>query len=394
MNLRTMSNRTAAVVVTLAVVGAPVALAATAGAVTAADTVIAADPSPTPPVAPVAPAAQRVVGIDANIVNGLSVSGAQGAPVTLTARGQKARTVTPTTNAPAVFRQLTAGVTYTVSIDGARVGTGVPVAAVGPAYGLTVSTTATADEVLLRWNYTPTKGQGPAVTYDVVATPIATIGRTSATESPVIAGTASTTITTMAVSPTAKYTFSVTPRNSASTGQPTTATMTRTLAEMGTARVVPTTAAPAPTPDAAPPASAPVSPAAPATQVVYVCPSGYAETTGGLCQKAIPYTYDTKQYTYHWGVVGGRDVADAYAADMARSTGTYCPWGGNYDGDLCTGATYHRVDDFGDIKDAAPTGYTDTGTAWTKKNGTPTGYADDGTQWVRNVAKIAQVASE
>jgi hypothetical protein len=300
--------------------------------------------------------------------------------------------VTPASNAPAILRQLTAGVTYTVSIDGAKVGTGVPVAAVGPAYGLTVSTTNTDDEVLLRWIHTRTKGQG-VVTYDVVATPIATIGRTIASESLAIAGTAPTTVITMAVNPTAKYTFSVTPRNSASTGQPTTATMTRTLAEMGSATAVPAAPAPTRTPDAAPPASAPVPPAAPATQTIYVCPSGYTETTGGLCEKALPYTYDTKPYTYHWGIVGGHDVADAYAADMARSTGTYCPWGGTYDGGLCAGATYHHVEDFGDIKDATPAGYTDTGTAWSKKNGAPVGYTDDGTQWMRIVAKIAQVVT-
>lgn len=387
MNLRTMSIRTAAVVVTLAVAGAPVALARPAGAVTAADTVIAADPSPAPAAMPEAPVAQRVVGIDATIVNGLSVSGAQGAPVTLTARGQKARTVTPAANAPAVFRQLTAGATYTVSIDGARVGTGVPVAAVGPAYGLTVSTTATADEVLLRWNHRPAKGQGQGVSYDVVATPVATIGRTTDHESPPISGTATATVTAMALDPTVKYTISVTPRNSASTGTTSTATMTRTLAEMGAATAVPTT--PSSTPGSAPPAPAP--PAAPATQTIYACPSGFTETSAALCRISTPYTYDTKPYTYHWGVLGSHDVADAYAADMARSTGTYCPWGGTFDGGLCTGATYHRVDDFGDIKDPTPTGYTDNGTTWSKKNDTPTGYTDDGAQWVRDAAKVAHV---
>ena len=46
---------------------------------TAPDTVIAADTTPEPPaVAPAAPAARvsRMVGIDANIINGLTVTGA------------------------------------------------------------------------------------------------------------------------------------------------------------------------------------------------------------------------------------------------------------------------------------------------------------------------------
>ena len=72
-------------------------LATPAVADTAPDTVIAADTTPEQPAA-VAPASvSRMVGIDANIVNGLTVTGAGGSRVTLTARGERTRTRTATT---------------------------------------------------------------------------------------------------------------------------------------------------------------------------------------------------------------------------------------------------------------------------------------------------------
>lgn len=381
MTTRTLTIR----IVTVFATAALLSVGTSARAATADDTVVAFDPTSLPATVPAAAAAHRIVGIDANIVNGLSVSGAGGGTVTLTTRGQKARTMAQKPGSPTVFRQLTAGVTYTVSIDGIKVGTGVPVATVGPAYGLTVSTTGTDDEVLLRWSQKPAKGQGTLITYDVVATPNAVIGRTSESESAIVAGTTTSTVTTMALNPNVKYTISVTPRNSASTGRPTAATMTRTLAEMSNTTPPPAPPAPAPAPA---PAPTPVA----ATQTIYVCPSTHTETVNGLCEKAIPYTYDTKPYTYHWGVVGSHAAPDAYAADMARSTGTYCPWGGTFDGTgLCVGATYHSVEDFGEVKDNPPVGYTDNGTVWSRKNSAPAGYADNGAQWIQTVAKISQV---
>ena len=115
----TMPTRMAAVVMTLTALAAPVALAGSASAATPADTVIASDTTPAPqatPAAVPASAVQRVVGIDASIVNGLVVTGAKGSHVTVTARGEKPRTLTTKGTAPAVFRQLTPGVTYTVQI--------------------------------------------------------------------------------------------------------------------------------------------------------------------------------------------------------------------------------------------------------------------------------------
>lgn len=394
---------------------APVAVAGSASAATPADTVIAADPTPAPPAAAVAspaPTVQRVVGIDASIVNGLVVSGAKGAAVTVTARGEKPRTLTPKGTAPAVFRQLTPGATYTVAIGGTRVGTGVPVAAVGPAYGLTVSTTSTADEVLLRWSHTPAKGQGTAISYDVTATPIAAIGRTSS--APAISGTTTATVTTMALDPTVKYTLSVTPRNSASTGQATAATMTRALAEMGGTSSVPTTPAPGPAPAPAPapvPAATPAADPAPApapgpsTKTIYVCP---ADTTpnGELCRRTTAYTWDLKSYTYHAESYSYTAYGPAYTVSTGEiAPGPTCAagWYPAWDTDPVRGSVnphceQTRQDPYTatgsrDVKDTAPAGYTDTGSAWTKKNPAPAGYTDDGTAWVIDLAKVATVVS-
>lgn len=400
-----MAARMATVMTALAVIATPVALAGGASAATPADTVIAADPAPAPPAAPsatpVAATVARVVGIDASIVNGLTVSGAKGATVTLTARGEKPRTLTPKANAVAVFRQLTPGVTYTVAIGGTRVGTGVPVAAVGPAYGLTVSTTGTPDEVLLAWSHKPAKGQGQQVSFDVTATPIAAIGRAS--DAPAISGTTTATITTMALDPTVKYAFTVTPRNSASAGQASTATMTRTLAEMGAASSVPTTPTPAPAPappQAAAPAAAPApapapSPApapVPATKTIYICPAEFPENTAGVCEKAAPYTFTTTAYTYHPVNVYGYGQVD-WAYSWGHCTGT------GKSGNWSNGDPYCQTPVYGDnavigiqnVKDATPAGATDTGSAWSTKDPAPVGYADNGTIWVMHTAKIATV---
>jgi hypothetical protein len=42
------------------------------------------------------------------------------------------------------------------------------------------------------------------------------------------------------------------------------------------------------------------------------------------------------------------------------------------------------------VKDNTPTGYTDTGTQWSKKDAIPTGYVDNGTAWVKTVSKEAR----
>ncbi len=114
-----------------------------------AGVVLAADTTPAPAPAQVAPVA-RVIGIDANVVSGLSVTAPKGATVTLSVKGEKNRgkKIAATTK-PAVFTTLTAGKTYTVSIDGKRVGTGTPVKAPGAAYNLTVTSTGQPTSALI-----------------------------------------------------------------------------------------------------------------------------------------------------------------------------------------------------------------------------------------------------
>ena len=232
-------------------------LATPAVADTAPDTVIAADTIPEQP-APAAPASvSRMVGIDATIVNGLTVTGAGGSRITLTARGERTRTAKPARTSAAVFRNLTAGKAYSVRVNGTLVGVGIPVTAVGPAVGLTVSTTSTPDEVLLRWNQRPTRGQGPAISYTVVAKPLTALGRTTATAAEV-SGVTTDRAATLALDPTTRYTFTVTPRNTASVGRSTSATMSRTLTELNGTTDVPTTPSlPAPAPAAPTPPPAP-----------------------------------------------------------------------------------------------------------------------------------------
>jgi hypothetical protein len=149
-------------------------------------------------------------------------------------------------------------------------------------------------------------------------------------------------------------------------------------------------AAPQPAPQ---PAAAPAAPAPPRTRTVYVCPDGFTEVNS-ICTTTLPYTYSTLAYTFHQEPysVTVQDPPTVYAADRAQSTGTLCPWGGspNAGGDLCSiaGGT-HQETRYNTVKDTTPSGYTDTGAEWKRKNAAPIGCTDDGTQWVRATAKIA-----
>jgi len=354
---------------------------------TAPDTVIAADTTPEQPAAAAPASVSRMVGIDANIVNGLTVTGVGGSRVTLTARGERTRTAKPVRTSAAVFRNLTAGKSYSVRANGTLVGTGTPVAAVGPAVGLTVSTTSVPDEVLLRWNQRPTRGQGGAVSYTIVAKPVTALGRTTTTTAEV-SGTTTDRTATLALDPTTRYAFTVTPRNSASVGRPTTAIMSHTLKEMNGPTDAPTTTlppAPAPVPTA--PSQPAPTPAGPSTKTIYVCPDTFTETAQGVCEKTQPYTFTTKSYTFHTETTGPAPILDSYETAVAA-----CPSGYNFeDYGWVKYCRKYGTAPTKSVKDATPTGYTDTGTEWSTKDATPTGYTDNGTVWVTTAAKIAKV---
>jgi hypothetical protein len=350
-----------------------------------------------------APATIRatVIGIDANAVGALSVTGHGGKRVTATAKGQRTRTVTVPANKQAVLRNLAPGVRYVVAIAGRRIGTAVPLAQVGAASQLSVQTTGVPGAVRLTWTHAPAAGEGPEIAFEVTATPLNADG-TDGTDVVTITATG-TSATLESLVATARYRFTVTPRNTASAGRTTSATMTRTLSEIAgpatPAPAAPTpgvtvTSAPAPAPGPAP-APAPAPAPQPTTKTIYVCPDGYTEAPTGTCQKTLAYTFHaetvTLAYTYHNGVIGSHVVTHPpthcdYLPNPNSPTGLDI---------YCTGGYDETVLDYGNVKDATPTGYTDTGTAWVKtiqvKAPAPTGYTDTGTAWVKTVGKVAQV---
>lgn len=346
--------------------------------------VLAQDLTPAPATVPA-----DVVGIDANIVNGLTVTGHQGMRVTAAAKGRTTHSVTVSADKPAVLKGLTPGVRYTVRIGGRTVATAIPLAQVGSAAGLRVETTGTPGAVQLTWTHVISAHEGDDVSYAITAMPLLADG----TDGPaVVTATASGSTTTLTgLDAKARYRFTVTPRNTASAGRPSTATMTTTLGALtGTAPVTPVPAA-APQPAVVTPAPAPAPAPGPSTKTIYVCPAGFVPA-GDACTdtKAFTFHAETVAYTFHNGVVGSHVVhhpgegACSYLPNPNSPTGLdiFCPPGWD-----------ETVLDYGNVKDATPAGYTDTGTAWTHqvKDTAPAGYVDSGTAWVKTVAKVATV---
>jgi hypothetical protein len=318
-----------------------------------------------------APQEQPVKAV-ANIVRGITVTGAKDASVTVQRKGAKAITKRAKANAPVQFTNLDAGKPYQVSVAGKRVATVTPVTAVGAATNLIVSTTNSEGEVTLRWTHDVNRGEG-RVTYLASAT--------SQTAPPVERevtdpnGSVLTGLRGHAI-----YTFTITPMNSAGAGKPTRAMMTKSLDEItGKKPIAESVPAPkaAPEPVQAPqpaPQPAPAPAPQPATKTIYVCPEGYTDI-GELCEQKMAYTYTDVQRT------GTRtiDASTAYAANVGpNAQGPACPWGGslNPSGDLCV------------IPGTATETYTYTETV---KDPIPSGYTDNGTEWVRTAAKIAKV---
>lgn len=372
-----------AVLLAIAVPAVPAHAATPADAGAAgAGLVVAQDDSAAP-----ATVATTVIGIDAAPVAALTVTGHGGKVVTATAKGQPTRSITTGTGAPAVLRRLTPGVRYTIRVGGQIVGTGTPLGQVGPAAGLSVQTTDTRGVVSLTWTHAPLRAEGPRVRYDVLATPLLADG-TDDTAAILTATVTTTTARLDQLDPSRRYRFTITPRNTAGTGRSSTATMTRTLND-----TTPTPAASVPvsTPTAAPAAPTAQSPApsGPTTKTIWVCPTGYTETTTGACQTTLAYTYTTTPYTYHQEATGPAPILDTYG-----TAGT-CPAAYNREdygvmGTYCRkyGAVPTRT-----VKDNTPTGYTDTGTAWTLKDPAPAGYTDTGTQWATTTAKVAKTVT-
>ncbi len=355
-----------------AILTAAIALSPTAHA--QAGTVIAQDLA----AAPLLPPQAQVIGVDADVVNGITVRGSQGQPVTLSAPGEKTRVARGTGSGPVVFTGLKPGKTYGVWIAGVRIALATPVASPGAAFGLTVTTTSASNQLQLSWRQ-QASAAGGAIRYLVTATPVEAASlqatpRSLAEVSPAPAVSMTVSLPAALISGLdldTLYAFTVTPLNSATQGIASTATMTQTLAELNPS--APTHAANVVTP--APPAAsvAASGPSAPSTKTIYVCPDGYTDA-GSDCTKFAPYTYTTVSYTFHTETVPATGPCN-YLPDPASATGLdlYCP--------SPTTIT---------VKDPTPAGATDTGNGWTTKNPAPAGWSDDGTQYVSHQAKQAR----
>ncbi len=204
--------------------------------------VLAQDTTPAPATVPA-----DVVGIDTNIVGGLTVTGHQGKRVTASAKGRPTRSVTTAISAPAVLKGLIPGVRYTVRIGGRKVATAIPLAQVGAASGLRVETTGTPGAVQLSWTHAPALHEGGDVSYDITATPLMADG--SDGPAVVTATTTGSSATLTGLDATVRYRFTVTPRNTASAGRASSATMTTTLGALTGS--TPATPVPAVTPEPA-----------------------------------------------------------------------------------------------------------------------------------------------
>lgn len=316
-----------------------------------APVVVAQDSTPPPSTVPA-----RVIGIDADVVNGLTITGHAGRAIEAAAKGYPTRTANANHHTPVVLRNLAAGVKYTITVGGRAIGTATPVAQVGATSGLLVTTTTRADTVDARWTYAATRAQG-AVSFTVTATALAPDG----TPDPSPAATTSITTATTSgeitgLNPKARYRFSVLAHNSASTGRPSVATMTDTLAALTGLGDTPTPVATAPVAPTPPPPTP-----TPGTQTIYVCPDGFTDIGGAMCQKTLPYTY-------HQEPAGPAPLLDSYQTDAGA-----CPAG-------------YNLEDYGWVKYCrlyGPVPMKDV------KDPTPTGFVDDGSKWISIVPKVA-----
>lgn len=331
---------------------------------------------------------------EATIVNGIQVTQHAGKPVTVSSKGQPTITQRAKASAPLRFTGLAPGKAYTVRI-GSATRIVIPVGKVGDASGLVVTSSA-PDRVELAWvhDQTPQNG-GKAVSYAITAT---APGQPTIEET--VVGARSAVLT--GLDPEVLYSFTVTPKNSASVGKPTRATMTRSLRQIHGANPNPTPSQPTPT--QAPsitvvvPPAGPSTPVGPSTQTIYICPTGYRDN-GAECIRTQPYTYATQPYTYTIRAYTYHN--ETYQVNIGSCV-VPMPDGGSAIYDNCMETRTRSVKDatpFGWIdtgnewvkKDDPPSGWTDTGSGWAKKDQPPSGWMDDGTQWIQATSKIPKV---
>jgi hypothetical protein len=334
-----------------------------------------------------------------------------------------------------VFRELTPGQTYLIQSMGkdssrARISVTALTTMRVPSR-LTATTTDQRTSIKLTWQHTPTRATGgAAVGFRLTATPL---DSSLATIIKDVRNVRSMVLTGLSTD--VRYTFTLTPRNSAGSGTSATATMNRTLAEIhgGNSTSTPTSLAPAtdaslepiktpispvitqvnnpaipappaPTTPSAPPP--PSSPPPPATHTIHVCPDDFTET-GDICTHTKAYTYspvtETTPYTYstdsRYEACSGPDCPGSVYQDFGTDwSGTTCPRGGTMHSGQCLGWTggYKWVNY--QVKNAPPIGWHDDGSAFARvnqvKDAMPAGFADDGTNWIKSASKIARVVPD
>ena len=317
--------------------------------------------------------------------------------ITIAAKGEKIRKVRADAQGLATVNKLTAGKTYTIRTKDAST-TVTPVINVGRATDLQVTTTDAIDTVNLTWQHNTNKARGGnTITYTVEADPMGP----SAQQEPTIIDEVSTTSATLSgLDPMVRYSFTVTPHNALGNGEPSVAMMNRSLSAITGLAVPVATPEVAPTKPTTPttptkPAVTPEQPASPApapgpapapkpsTKTIYVCPDGFSDD-GGVCKKTMGYTYQTQDYTYTYKKTGTETYTDTCASAYTDENGQF-HW--IEQPHPCT----KTRDVFGNVKDATPAGWEDTGSNWRKKDDAPSGWMDDGSQWVQTTGKIEQV---
>ena len=341
--------------------------------------------------------------------NSITVIGHGGQPVTVWTKGTQPITKKPSSTSPVTFTGLKAGESYAVYVGATQASVVRTLTAAGVASAVTVQAGPIESSIDVSWDILlPAGTKAGSVSYLIEAT--------SPTASPVsmkVTGTDHALIT--GLNPDAKYTFTVTPMVGTIKGTPASATMIVTVAEAfalakdeagGNADPVAKPAAPvAPVTPVAPAApSAPVAPASPATpapgpaapstKTIYVCPDGFSEAGGDLCQRTLAYTYTTSAYTYHAEPNYVTVQTGTRTETVPGSSATGCSNGGTLYGDTCY-ASYpvYETQQQGtkQVKDAGPAGYTDNGSAWQQRDAMPAGYSDNGSAWVQTAAKVAKV---
>ena len=405
MNTKKFGAVAAALLIGSAVFTAPVANASELVATDPSGVVIAQDQTALLQATPSAPRA-------------VTVTTEPGTLVTIDAKGVKPKRAVANKDGQVTFTKLKAGKEYTVTTADQEAQV-TPVINVGKASDLTVMTTDRIDTVDFTWSHKATKARGGSdIGYTLTATPLtdsngadndANNGANNddaTAPQPISVEAAGNEGELTGLDPLVMYEFSVTPHNALGNGKASTATMTRTLAQI-TGLPVPTadqagngspatagngseneqpTPAPAPKPAPAPapaPKPGPAPAPKPATRTIWVCPDGYGDVNG-VCTQTKDYTFhdvtETKPYTYHTEFVNTGWRVDPYpcTSGTAHPDGCWVPLG------------YDKQ-----VKDSAPAGWTDNGSAYERtvqeKDDTPSGWSDNGSAWIRTTAKVEKV---